>query len=43
MEANRQPVTTVDELRNALGKSKDMALLLIKRKDASLYVTVRIG
>ncbi|MDR3402072.1 MAG: Do family serine endopeptidase [Chthoniobacter sp.] len=42
-EANRQPVTTVDELRAALGKSKDMALLLIKRKDASLYVTLKMS
>jgi serine protease Do len=42
-EANRQSVASVDELKNALGKSKDSALLLIKRKDASMYVSLKIG
>ena len=43
MDANRQPVTSVDELKTALGKDKDMALLLIKRKDASLFITLKLG
>lgn len=42
-EANRQPVASVDELKNALGKAKDQALLLIKRKDASMYVSLKLG
>ena len=42
VEANRQPVTTVSDLRDALAKSKDSALLLVKRKDASLFVVLRI-
>jgi len=42
-EANRQPVASVDDLKSALGKSKDTALLLIKRKDASMYVSLKLG
>ncbi|MBI5688392.1 MAG: DegQ family serine endoprotease [Verrucomicrobia bacterium] len=42
IEANRQPVETVEQLREALAKSKDSALLLIKRKDASLFVVLRV-
>ncbi len=42
-EANRQPVASVEELKSALGKSKDTALLLIQRKDASVYVSVTLG
>lgn len=42
-EANRKPVASVEELKSALGKSKDTALLLIKRKDASMYVNVTLG
>jgi len=39
---NRQPVKTVDELRAALKKTSDRpALLLIQRKDAQLFVTVK--
>jgi serine protease Do len=43
VEANRQPVASVNELKDALAKDKDMALLLIKRKDASLFVTLKLG
>lgn len=43
VEADRRPVATVNELRSALSKSKDSALLLIKRKDATLFVTMRVG
>jgi serine protease Do len=42
-EANRQPVASIDDLKNALSKSKDSALLLIKRKDASMYVSLKLG
>jgi serine protease Do len=42
VEANRQAVTNVDELRDALAKSEDSVLLLIKRKDASLFVVLRV-
>ena len=42
-EADRQPVKNVDDLRSAMAKSKDTVLLLVKRKDASLFVTMRIG
>lgn len=41
VEANRQPVATVDELSAALAKSKESVLLLVKR--ASLYVTMKAG
>jgi serine protease Do len=43
VEANRQPVTSVEELKSALHGHKDLALLLIKRHDASLYVTLKVG
>ncbi len=43
VEADRKPVTTVDDLRSALTKSKDSVLLLVKRKDASLFVTMKIA
>ena len=43
VEANRKPVATVDELSAALAKSKESVLLLVKRKGASLYVTMKAG
>jgi len=43
VEANRKPVSNVDELRSALAGHKDLALLLIKRHDASLYVTLKVS
>jgi len=43
VEANRQPVATVSELRDALAKSKDSVLLLVKRQGgASLFVVLRV-
>lgn len=43
VEANRQKVTSVDELQQAVAKAKndDTLLLLIKRKSASLFVVLR--
>ncbi|MDW8343594.1 MAG: DegQ family serine endoprotease [Verrucomicrobiae bacterium] len=41
LEVNRQPVTSVAELREALAKSEQRALLLIRRRDASLFVVLR--
>ena len=41
VEANRQAVTSVSELREALAKSKESALLLVKRQDTSLFVVLR--
>ena len=40
-EVNRKPVTTADDLRNAVSVSDDGVLLLVKRKDASLYVVLK--
>ena len=41
-EVNRQPVTSVDDLRAALKKSSDRpTLLLINRQGNDLFVTVR--
>jgi serine protease Do len=42
VEVNRQPVTTVSELRDALAKSGDSALLLVKRQGSSLFVVLRV-
>jgi len=42
-EADRQTVNSVDDLKSALAKSKDSVLLLVKRKDASMYVTMKMG
>jgi serine protease Do len=42
VQCNREPVTNVDQLQSALPKSKDTVLLLIKRKDVSLYVTLSV-
>jgi S1-C subfamily serine protease len=41
VEANHDTVMTVDGLRDALAKSKNNALLLIKRKTASLFVMLK--
>jgi Do/DeqQ family serine protease len=41
-QVNRQPVTTVDELRNAVRQSSDRpVLLLVNREGRELFVTVR--
>ncbi|MCX7887728.1 MAG: DegQ family serine endoprotease [Verrucomicrobiae bacterium] len=41
VEANRQPVSSIQELREALAQSEQTALLLIKRRDASLFVVLK--
>ncbi|HEY6926516.1 MAG TPA: PDZ domain-containing protein, partial [Steroidobacteraceae bacterium] len=41
--ANGAPVTSVDDLRNAVEKSKGHIALLIKRGDAQIFVPVRVG
>jgi len=41
-EANRKAVTTVDELRNVVAASKDSVLLLVRRKEASLFVVLNL-
>lgn len=42
VQANHEPVTSVDQLQSALAKNSDSALLLIKRKGLSLYVTLSL-
>lgn len=39
-EANRKPVSTVDELRAAVAASSDGVLLLVRRRDSSLFVVL---
>ena len=41
--ANGVPVTSVDDLRNAVEKSKGHIALLIKRGDAQIFIPVRVG
>lgn len=41
--ANGAPVTSVDDLRSAVEKSKGHIALLIKRGDAQIFVPVRVG
>jgi Do/DeqQ family serine protease len=42
MEVNRQPVQTIDELRNAVRRNTDKpTLLLVNREGQNLFVTVR--
>jgi serine protease Do len=42
VEANRVPVANVGEFQDALGKSPDQLLLLIKRNGASLFVVIQL-
>jgi serine protease Do len=42
VEVNREPVTTADELQQALEKAKNSALILIKRRDASRFVVIQL-
>ncbi len=42
VEANRVPIDNIGELQNALGKSPDQALLLVKRNGASVFVVIRM-
>jgi serine protease Do len=43
LAANGAPVTSVDDLRNAVEKSKGHIALLVKRGDSQIFVPVRIG
>jgi serine protease Do len=43
LAANGAPVTSVDDLRNAVEKSKGHIALLIKRGDAQIFIPVRVG
>jgi serine protease Do len=40
-EVNHKPLTTVEDLRNAMTSADDGVLLLVKRNDASLYVVLK--
>lgn len=42
VEANRQPITNINELRDALGKSPEQVLLLVKRNGSSTFVVIRL-
>ncbi len=41
-EADRKPVSDVEELQSALGKDKDQILLLVKRKNGSIFLVFRL-
>jgi serine protease Do len=43
LAANGAPITSVDDLRNAVEKSKGHIALLVKRGDAQIFVPVRVG
>ncbi len=43
LAANGAPVTSVDDLRNAVDKSKGHIALLVQRGDARIFVPVRVG
>jgi serine protease Do len=42
LEADRQPVSNVEELQSILNKDKEQILLLIKRKNGSIYLVFRL-
>ena len=42
VEANHVTISNVGEFQNALGKSRDQVLLLVKRNGASLFVVIRL-
>ena len=42
VEANHQPVGSIEELQHALGKSPDKVLLLVKRSGESLFVVIQL-
>jgi serine protease Do len=42
VEANRTPVSNVDELESILGKGMNQVLLLIKRNNGSIYVVFQL-
>jgi serine protease Do len=43
LAANGAPVTSVDDLRNAVEKSKGHIALLVQRGDTRIFVPVRVG
>jgi serine protease Do len=43
VSANGAAITSVDDLRNAVDKSKGHIALLVKRGDSQIFVPVRIG
>ena len=43
LAANGAPVTSVEDLKNAVEKSKGHIALLVKRGDSQIFVPVRIG
>jgi len=43
LAANGAPVTSVDDLRNAVEKSKGHIALLVQRGDSRIFVPVRVG
>jgi serine protease Do len=43
LSANGAPVSSVEDLRNAIEKSKGHVALLVQRGDARLFVPVRVG
>ena len=43
VEVNRKPVTSIGELQDALGKSPEQVLLLVKRGGSSLFVVIRLN
>ena len=43
LAANGAPITSVEDLRNAVEKSKGHIALLVKRGDSQIFVPVRVG
>lgn len=43
VEADRKPVSSVDELQSILGKDREQILLLIKRKSSSIFLVFRLS
>jgi serine protease Do len=43
LAANGAPVTSVEDLRNAVEKSKGHIALLIQRGDTRIFIPVRVG
>jgi len=43
LSANGSPVSSVEDLRNAVEKSKGHIALLVQRGDSRLFVPVRVG
>ena len=43
LAANGAPITSVEDLRNAVDKSKGHIALLVQRGDSRIFVPVRVG